>query len=368
MSGPGASPSTGEDLDGLPARSLFAEAVGQEPAVTRLRRLLRRPVHAYLLVGPEEAGGAALARGMAAALLCPQGGCGTCRACAEALAGFHPDLFWAERSGPQLQAAEVRAVVRAAQGKPRVAARQVLVVPDLHLGIPVAPMLLKTVEEPAPATVLILLAERLPPALATIQSRCVVVELRRVPEAELTAWLVAQGVPPARAEAAARAAGGSPGVAQVLAGDERLEERLARWAELPGRLAPEGHVLAGLARELVAGVDEAVNVLAARHADELAEALARAEIAGERAGSVRKAVEERQHRALRRWRTEEWRRGLGVLARAYRDQAVADPRGRGAARAARALELLAQAAGDLRRNPSEQLWIEGLLIRLAELD
>jgi DNA polymerase-3 subunit delta' len=350
-----------------PVPALFAEAVGQGPLVEQLRRLLRRPVHAYALIGPEGAGTAALARGMAAALLCSEGGCGACRACEEALGGFHPDLVWVTREGPQLQAAEVREAVRAAQRKPRVASRQVIVVPDLHLGVGVAPMLLKTVEEPAPGSVLLLLAERLPPALATIQSRCVVLRLRPVPEEELAAWLVEQGVPEDRARAAAQAAGGSPGTARLLAADEGLVTRLARWRSLPGRLAPEGHVLAALAKELAAGVEEALGALAAKQAEELAPALARVEGSGERTGPLRKAIEERQHRAQRRWRVEEWRRGLAALAQAYRDQALADPRGRGATRAAAALELLAEAARDLRRNPAEQLWLEALLARLAAL-
>ena len=76
----------------VPVAALFEGVVGQPTAVAQLRASARRPVHAYLLHGPPGSGKRAAARGFAAALLCPQGGCGTCSTCRRALAGTHPDL------------------------------------------------------------------------------------------------------------------------------------------------------------------------------------------------------------------------------------------------------------------------------------
>ena len=78
---------------------LFAGVVGQERAVARLWSAARRPVHAYLFHGPPGSGKRAAARGLAAALLCPDGGCGVCNSCRRALAGTHPDLVTVERTG-----------------------------------------------------------------------------------------------------------------------------------------------------------------------------------------------------------------------------------------------------------------------------
>ena len=64
-----------------------------------LRAAAVNPVHAYLFRGPAGNGGLAAAHGFAAALLCPDGGCGECATCRAALAGTDPDLHVVRRSG-----------------------------------------------------------------------------------------------------------------------------------------------------------------------------------------------------------------------------------------------------------------------------
>ena len=81
----------------MPAATLFDEVVGQPAAVAQLMAASRRPVHAYLLHGPPGSGKRPAARALAAALLCPDGGCGHCNTCRRALAGTHPDLVVVER-------------------------------------------------------------------------------------------------------------------------------------------------------------------------------------------------------------------------------------------------------------------------------
>ena len=103
-----------------------------------------------------------------------------CNACRRALAGTHPDLVVVERTGASLDVDDARTIVARAQRRPLEAARQVLVVPDVHLAVKAAPALLKTLEEPPPPTVFVLLADDLPPELATIASRCVQVPFAAV--------------------------------------------------------------------------------------------------------------------------------------------------------------------------------------------
>lgn len=354
-----------------PSPALFAGLVGQPEAVAAAEAAARRPVHAYLVVGPAGTGAATLARGLAAALLCPDGGCGTCGVCRRVLAGTHPDLVEVERTGNALRTTEAREVVAAAHRRPLEAARQVIVVPDVHLAALAVPALLKTVEEPPPATVLIATAESVPAELATLASRCARITLRAVPDQVVVDWLVGQGVDPEVAADAADAARGSPERALLLAGDPALAARRRLWRSAPDRLDGSGATAATVAGELVAAVDAALAVVVDRHRAE-AEALTEAaETLGERAGAARRALEERQRREQRRWRTEEWRAGLAALAGVYRDRAVAGDGGPGGRLAVRqamaALELVEAAAAALVRNPNERLLAEGLLVRLGRL-
>src|SRR6202034_977028 len=93
------------------------------------------------------------ARAFAAAIICPNGGCGICAACQGALAGGHPDVNVVERPGPAITVDEARAITAFAQRTPTAATHQVLILADFHLVDRAAPALLKTIEEPPPSTV-----------------------------------------------------------------------------------------------------------------------------------------------------------------------------------------------------------------------
>jgi DNA polymerase-3 subunit delta' len=362
-----------------PAPDLFGEVVGQPAAVATLRAAARNPVHAYLFCGPPGSGARAAARAFAAALLCPDGGCGACDTCRQALAGTHPDLVTVERTGASVGVEEARKLVGLAQRRPFVAARQVLVVADVHLATRSAPALLKTVEEPPPSTVFVLLAEDVPPELVTVASRCVEVVFPPLPSAEIVRWLIGRGVEPDRAELVAEGAGGDLDRARLLAEDDGYAARLMLWRSVPSELDGHGATAGALARSLLEAAESALEPLRARHAEELRVLAADAEAMGERGLPGRKDVTDRQHREERRWRTDEIRTGLGVLARAYRDRLTDAVSGatRGshlggqAADEARGYEtaigLITEAAAALRRNPNETLLLEALLVRLGNV-
>lgn len=358
--------------DDRPALSLFAEVVGQPAAVAALRAAARHPVHAYLLVGPPGAGPAEAARGFAAALLCPDGGCGTCHHCRRALAGTHPDLVTIRRSGAQVAVGDARRLANLAQRRPLEAARQVLVMTDLHLAELSAPALLKSVEEPPGATVFVLLADDVPPELVTVASRCVEVPFPPVPRPAVVAWLVGRGLDPDRADEVAEGAGGDLRRARLLVEDPGFAARLALWRSVPERLDGSGATAARLAAELRASADGALEPLRAEHAAELARLEAEASSLGERGVAGRKDIVDRQAREERRWRTDEVRAGLGVLARSYRHRLATAAQhadgGPAAARNARAVDLITEAAAALVRNPNEGLLLESLLARLGSVE
>ena len=190
-----------------------------------LRAAAVNPVHAYLFRGPPGNGGLAAAHGFAAALLCPEGGCGACATCRAALAGTDPDLHIVRRSGASVSIADLRQVVALAQRRPLHSARQVIVVLDVHLAALRAPALLKTLEEPPGDTVFILLADEILPELVTVASRCVEVAFPPVPRADLVGWLVGSGVAPDMAAVVADSSGGNPERARVMVDDPDVAAR-----------------------------------------------------------------------------------------------------------------------------------------------
>jgi DNA polymerase-3 subunit delta' len=361
---------TGDPLT-RPVAALFDDVIGQEGAVEQLRSAARRPVHAYLFHGTSAVTRVA-ARSFAAALLCPFGGCGECRHCERALAGTHPDLVVIERTGVSVSVGDTRRVVALAQRRPLEADRQVLVIPDLHLAQRSAAALLKTIEEPPPATVIVGLAEQLIPELETVVSRSVVVPFVPLAPGTIARWLVHEGVEPSLAALVAEGSGGDVDRARLLAQDPGYVDRLELWRSVPARLDATGAVAGDLARTLLGAADGALAPLRARHEEEL-EFLAEDTKSGDRVVVGRKDITDRQHREERRWRTEEIKAGLGVLARTYRDR-LAEALGRdgpGAQATGKgcvvAVRLIGEAASSMEFNPNESLMLEALLARLGRL-
>ena len=360
---------------GVPSPVLFEGVVGQERAVSRLVAAAHRPVHAYLFHGPPGSGRRLAARGFAAALLCPDGGCGVCNTCRRALAGTHPDLIVVERTGASLDVDDAREIATRAQRRPLEASRQVLVVPDVHLALQAVPALLKTVEEPPPSTVFVLLADDLSPGLATIVSRCVQVPFTAVAPRVVEEWLVGRGVPADVAASVAAASGGSLDRARLLADDPGFGERGRRWRTVPARLDGTGAAAVTVADELLGLADGALAPLRARHAQELAGLEEQAEATGSRGIPGRRVVEDRHKREERRFRTDDLRMGLAALADAYCDRLVATVGGEapagspgvGAERrdAAAHVESIGRAAAALGRNVREDLLLEALLVELS---
>jgi len=322
-------------------------------------------VHAFLFIGPPGSGKREAARAFAAALVCPNGGCGDCPSCRDVLTGRHPDVVFVERHGASILVDEAREVTQLALRTPRVASRQVLVLADFHLVDRAAPALLKTIEEPPATTVIIVLADARAPALVTIASRCVEVEFVPLDIESIGDALRANGATEEIALAAASAANGRLDRARLLVEDPGFADREARWRSVPERLDGTGATVATLAAELLAASDELLVVLTARQDAELASADAAAELAGEGRTPGRKAIEERHRREQRQVRSDELRAGLATLASAYRSRLAAENLpARRVASLLRACEAIDSAAARLARNPNETLLVQALLTLL----
>jgi DNA polymerase-3 subunit delta' len=188
-----------------------------------------RVAGSYLLVGPAGVGKTTFALELARALVCPQarGGlepCGACASCVQAAAGSHPDIDVVakpeDRATIPLEALIGDKDHRMREGlcwrillAPAVGARKVAIIRDAdHLSIEAANCLLKTLEEPPPGAVIMLLGTALERQLPTIRSRCQIVRFRPLPAEVVRRVLeaeAAEGGDAGAIRAAAAAAGGS---------------------------------------------------------------------------------------------------------------------------------------------------------------
>jgi DNA polymerase-3 subunit delta' len=345
------------------AAPLWAGVVGQDQAVARLEGAAEQPVHAYLFVGPPGSTKREAARAFAAALLCPERGCGVCRDCRLALHGGHPDVREVERTGAAISAEQAGEIIRLANLTPVEGRRKVLVLHEFHLlRAEAAARLLKTIEEPPASTVFLVLTDDVPPELVTIASRCVRIDFRAVPHNLVVQALVAEGAEHDAAEVAATAAGGNLERARILAGDAEVAARREAFHRLPHRLDGSGTVVMAAVDELLGLIDAAAEPLKVRQAEELRVLEARVEQMGER-GAGRRDLTDRHKRELRRHRTDELKAGLVALAAGYRDQ-LAQGTARDPAEAVAAVGAVHGAIEALERNPNEHLLLQALFLRL----
>jgi DNA polymerase-3 subunit delta' len=180
--------------------------------------------HGLLLHGPDGVGKEHFATVLAAGLFCSgrRHGltpCGECPECALSRAASHPDLHWLRRPEDK-KSIGVDAVREACDQLGMTSMRggyRVAIITPAHLMTHNAMnALLKTLEEPAPRTLLVLITSRPSGLLATLRSRCQRVEVPRPPAARSSQWLASQlgEAAPARL---LELAGGAPLKALALA-------------------------------------------------------------------------------------------------------------------------------------------------------
>ena len=232
--------------------TVWDDVVGQEPAVAMLDRAVADPsamTHAWLLTGPPGSGRSVAAKAFAAALQCPNGGCGSCHECLTALEGTHADVDVIATEGLTLRVDPVRELVQLAARSPSVGRWRVIVLEDAdRLHERAADALLKALEEPVERTVWILCAPSLEDVIITIRSRCRHVRLRTPPVEAVAALLVQRdGIDPAMATFAARAAQCHVGLARRLARDEGARIRRRDVIALAGKIRGVGDAIGAAA-------------------------------------------------------------------------------------------------------------------------
>ncbi|MGH8124412.1 MAG: DNA polymerase III subunit delta' [Rhodanobacteraceae bacterium] len=211
--------------------------------------------HALLLCGPGGLGKRALADSFVRARLCgsPHDGraCGTCRACKLLAAGTHPDRMRVTlepnpKTGvmrKEIIVDQVRALAAHLAMASQLGGWQIAVIePAEAMNAAAQNALLKTLEEPTGASLILLVADQPWRLSATIRSRCQRIDIAAPPAAEALRWLASRGVEHAGAVLAA--AGGNPGQAWLLAEQGGMQRRQEVARDLLAMAAGRGDVRA----------------------------------------------------------------------------------------------------------------------------
>lgn len=313
--------------------SAFADLVGQPAVVEQLQAAAagQGMTHAWLFTGPPGSGRSVAARAFAAALQCPQRGCGSCESCHQAVTGSHPDVAVIVPEGLHLLIDQAREVIERSSRMPTRGRWQVTLIEDAdRMEERTSNTLLKAIEEPPPHSVLLLCAPSADDLLPTIRSRCRLVALRTPPVAAVAQVLVDRdGVDAAMAAFAARAAQGHIGRARRLATNEEARRERMDVLRLPTALGSVGSALAA-AKDLVDATKAEADKAAAGRDEAEKDALATALGAGATgkgipaggprggAGALRE-LEKRQKSRGTRTQRDALDRALIDLAAFYRD-------------------------------------------------
>ena len=209
----------------------FASFIGNELIVKSLQDSIRSNTlfHAYLFQGPPGSGTGRLAELFAQAIFCETGtgdACGTCVACHKMEHGNHEDFVLYEKEKNSVKDEVIGQLQERIQKKPYQGSRTVVVIHDAHTLTPRAQArLLKTLEEPTPGVVLILLAEHVNSIADTILSRCIVHVLRPLGRQQIADYLTGMHqLPRAEAEMLAAISDGFIGKAVEILSTQGFQE------------------------------------------------------------------------------------------------------------------------------------------------
>ncbi len=178
----------------------FSDVIGHARLVELLRHASARErvPQSLIFAGPEGVGKRAVATALAQAVNCPQrregDSCGTCATCRRIAAGRHSDVTWVEKGDEaSIKIKTLRERVLDSIGyRPFEARRRVyLIDPADEMTVEAQDALLKTLEEPPAAAMLILISAYADTLLPTIRSRCRRLRFGPLAEADVARVLVA---------------------------------------------------------------------------------------------------------------------------------------------------------------------------------
>lgn len=211
----------------------FADIIGQEQLKEHIQNAIasNKVSHAYIINGERNAGKEFIARIFAMTLQCEKGGkepCNECHSCKQALSHNQPDIVYVSHEKPNsIGVEDIRGQINNDIGiKPYSSPRKIYIMNEGEKMTPQAQnALLKTLEEPPEYAVILILTDNVEGLLPTIISRCVVLNMKPVPDKLVKKYLMEElGVPDYKANICVAFARGNIGKAKLLASSEEFEK------------------------------------------------------------------------------------------------------------------------------------------------
>ena len=228
----------------------FRAITGHRPLLDLLARATARDTLPPSLVfaGPEGVGKRLTALALAQALNCDRpvateagrDSCGACAPCKRIARGVHADVLVVEPGDSgTIKLDQVREAIDRAAYRPFEGRRRLVMIDGADaLNVEAQNALLKTLEEPPPASVFVLITDRPDMLLPTVRSRCQRLRFGPLSPGDVAAVLVREhDMSETEAHAAAAAADGSIGRALDGSAEDAMEARDAAAALLKGAAA-----------------------------------------------------------------------------------------------------------------------------------
>lgn len=211
----------------------FGQIAGHEGIIEHLQNSIRagKVSHAYIFHGEEGMGKKTLAYAFAKTLQCAEGNaepCNKCKACIQCDTDNHPDIIRVTHERLSIGVDDIRSQVNAdIMVKPYSGPYKIYIIDAAErLTESAQNALLKTIEEPPAYAVIMLLVSNISLILPTIQSRCVILNLKPVNFDAIKRLLMEKhNIPDYKAEMAARFSGGNIGKAIRYAASDDFEHK-----------------------------------------------------------------------------------------------------------------------------------------------
>ena len=223
----------------------FSDIIGQDALKAHLQGAVRKrqPSQAYIIEGEKRSGKKLVANTFAAALLCEEGGvepCGKCHSCTMAASDNHPDIIHVTHEKPnEIRIDEIRRqVTEDVALRPYYGSYKIYIIDEAEkINLPSQNALLKTLEDPPPYVVLLLLATGMDGFLQTVRSRCMKLSIAPLPDSLVIPWLTrTKSMPEYEARVISAFAQGNLGKADLLADSEDFTAMRQSVVSLLGHL------------------------------------------------------------------------------------------------------------------------------------